>query len=87
MSLDRPRPGIAVPEVPSSPRTLRGAGLTKSVWLATLAGIVLCRADDGPVGTVPAAPPPARPPKAAPDAPKADGLRQRPRSCRAAGAS
>ena len=41
MSLDRPRPGIAVPEAPSSPRTLRGAGLTKSVWLGTLAAMVV----------------------------------------------
>ena len=70
MSLDRPRPGIAVPEVPSALHTLRGAGLTRSVGLATLAGIVAAG-----LATVLSAqlPPPARPPEAAPAAPKADG--------------
>jgi hypothetical protein len=70
MSLDRPRPGIAVPEVPSSPRTLRGAGLTKSVWLAMLAGIVATGLTTALSAQFP---PPARPPKVAPAAPKPDG--------------
>jgi hypothetical protein len=70
MSLDRPRPGIAVPEVPSSPRILRGAGLTKAVWLATLAGIVATGLTTALSAQFP---PPARPPKVAPAAPKPDG--------------
>jgi hypothetical protein len=73
MSLDRPRPGSAVPEAPLSPRTLRGAGLTEVVWLGTLAAMVVG------LTTILTAqlPPPARPPKPAaaatpkPDAPRA----------------
>ncbi len=70
MSLDRPRPGIAVPEIPSSPRTLKGAGFTRSVWLATLAVAVAAGLTTGLSAQFP---PPARPPKVAPAAPKPDG--------------
>lgn len=73
MSLDRPRPGIAVPEVSSSSRTLRGARLTMPVWLAALAAIVAAGLTTALSAQFPPLPPPARPPKAAPAAPKADG--------------
>ena len=66
MSLDRPRPGIAVPEAPSSPRTPRGAGLTTLAWLSTLAAMVAA----GLTTASAQFPPPARPQKPPVAAPK-----------------
>ena len=69
MSLDRPRPGLAVPEVPSFPRTLKGVGLTKSAWLGTLAAMVAA----GLTTASAQFPPPARPPKPAAAASQPEG--------------
>ena len=66
MSVDRPRPGIAVPEAPLSPRILRAAGLTKLAWLTTLAAMVAA----GLTTASAQFPAPARPPKPAAAAPK-----------------
>src|SRR5262245_49161990 len=68
MSLDRPRPGIAVPDALPSPRVLRGAGLRKSAWLSALAAMVAA----GLATASAQLPPPARPPKPAAAAPKPD---------------
>ena len=68
MSLDRPRPGIAVPDALSSPRTLRRAKLTSSAWLSALAAMVAA----GLTTASAQFPPPARPPKPAAAAPKPD---------------
>jgi len=69
MSLDRPRPGIAVPEVPPSPRTGRSAGLTASAWLAAVAALVAGGLTSGLSAQFP---PPARPPRPATAAPTPD---------------
>jgi hypothetical protein len=63
MSLDRPRPGSAVPEVASPSRTPKGVRIN---WLAAVAALVAAGLTTGLSAQFP---PPARPPKTAPAVP------------------
>ena len=66
MSLDRPRPGIAVPEGPSFSRPSKGTGIPALTAFALVAALVA-----GALTTVSAQfPPPARPPKTAVEPPR-----------------
>ena len=69
MSLDRLRPGTAVPEATPSRRFPKGTGRATPAWLSTLAALV---AAAGLTTASAQFPPPARPPKPAPSTPKAE---------------